>query len=271
VRYQQGAVDGEEMNLLENQYVRYRRNIALEEIGDQGQKKLLSSRVCIIGAGGLGSSCALYLAAAGVGRLLIVDRDKVELSNLQRQILHKTEDIGRAKVESARREIEALNPDVELETREVCVDSSNILNLLGDSDFVIDAADNFETKFLINDACVLKKIPFSHAGVAGFGGQTLTYVPGCACYHCIFGSPPPYGSYEGPEEAGILGSIAGLLGAIQATEAVKCLLGKGDLLTNRLLICDGLSMTFNEVEVSRNGQCPVCGKYPTITGIQDDI
>ncbi|MBN2323921.1 MAG: ThiF family adenylyltransferase [Spirochaetes bacterium] len=258
------------MSLREEQYDRYKRNIALGEVGVRGQKKLLSSKVCIIGAGGLGSSCALYLAAAGVGRLLIVDKDCVERSNLQRQILHRTGDIGRTKVESARREIEALNPDVELITREVRADISNIRDLVTGSDFVIDAADNFETKFLINDACVIEKIPFSHAGVAGFGGQALTYVPGHACYRCLFESPPPQEIGGGRQEAGILGSIAGILGAIQATEAVKFLLQTGGLLTNRLLLCDGLSLTFNEVEVSRNRQCPVCGEHPRITGFRDE-
>ena len=257
------------MRLLKEQQIRYIRNITIGEIGEKGQERLLSSRVCIVGAGGLGSPCALYLAAAGVGRLLIVDQDKVELSNLQRQILHQTGDIGRAKVESARRGIEALNPDVELEIRKVRMDSSNIRELVRGSDFVIDATDNFESKFLINDACVLETIPFSHAGVAGFGGQALTYVPESACYRCIFESPPPQGSYQGPEETGILGSIAGLVGTIQATEAVKCMLGIGDLLTNRFLVCDGLSMTFNTIEVSRNRQCPVCGEHPTITEIRD--
>jgi len=255
------------MSLLEEQHIRYIRNIAVGEIGERGQEKLLSSRVSIIGAGGLGSPCVLYLAAAGIGRLLIVDGDRVELSNLQRQILYNTGDIGSAKVESAGGKIKALNPDVELKTREVRVDSSNIRDLIRGSDFVIDASDNFETKFLINDACVIEKIPFSHAGVVGFGGQTLTFVPKSACYRCIFESPPPPGIYQDTEEAGILGSVAGVLGAIQATEAVKCLLGTGELLTNRLLIFDGLSMTFNAVRVSRNKRCPVCGEHPTITEI----
>ncbi|HUT66288.1 MAG TPA: HesA/MoeB/ThiF family protein [Spirochaetota bacterium] len=257
------------LELSQRQYERYARNIAIGEIGLEGQKTLLRSRITIIGAGGLGSSCALYLAAAGVGNLLIIDGDRVELSNLQRQIIHHTGDLGREKVDSARQKIEALNPDVKLDTRTLRVDSGNIRDLIRGSDFVIDASDNFPTKFLINDTCVLENIPFSHAGVVGFGGQALTRVPGSACYRCIFDSPPPPGSYPSPKEAGIIGSIAGLFGTIQATEAVKYLLGIGDLIVNRLLICDGLSMTFSSVEVERNSCCMVCGNNPAITKLDD--
>jgi molybdopterin/thiamine biosynthesis adenylyltransferase len=256
------------MKLSEEQYDRYARNIAISEIGEQGQKKLLGSKVAIIGAGGLGSSCALYLTAAGVGCLYIIDSDRVELSNLQRQVLHSTADIGKNKTDSARVKIEALNPDVKLETCSLRVDAGNIRDLIRGSDFVVDASDNFPTKFLINDACVLEKIPFSHAGVVGFGGQTLTRIEGSACYRCIFDSPPPPGSYPSPEEAGIIGSIAGLIGTIQATEAVKCVLGTGDLLTDRLLVCDGLSMTLSTVEVGPNPGCPVCGKNPSIIRLE---
>jgi molybdopterin/thiamine biosynthesis adenylyltransferase len=253
------------MKLSEQQLERYARNIAVNEIGEEGQKKLLGSSVVIIGAGGLGSPCALYLAAAGVGRILIVDSDRVELSNLQRQIIHHTGDLGSQKVDSARYKIEGLNPDVKIETRPVLVERANIRRLVNGFDFVIDASDNFPTKFLINDACVLANMPFSHAGVVGFGGQTMTRVSGSACYRCIFDSPPPPGSYPNPKEEGILGSIAGLVGTIQATEAVKYLLGIGDLLVNRLIIFDGLGMTFSTVEVSPNPGCPVCGQIPSIT------
>ena len=259
------------MKLSKEQYDRYARNIVIGEIGEQGQKKLLSSRVVIIGAGGLGSSCALYLTAAGVGHLCIIDSDRVELSNLQRQILHSTKNIGMNKTDSARVKIEALNPDVKLETCSLRVEAGNIRDLIRGSDFVIDASDNFPTKFLINDACVLETKPFSHAGVIGFTGQTLTRIQGSACYRCIFDSPPPPGSYPSPEEAGIIGSIAGLLGTIQATEALKYLLGIGELLLNRLLICDGLGMTFSTVDVEPNPRCPVCGKNPAITELQDSL
>ena len=199
------------MSLTPEQLERYSRNIVLGEVGRQGQEKLLNSKVLIIGAGGLGSSCTLYLAAAGIGTLTIIDNDKVELSNLQRQILHSTQDIESKKVVSAKKKINVLNPNIKVITHHERVGTHNIRDFIEDNDFVVDASDNFSTKFLINDACVLMKKPYSHAGVIQFGGQTLTYTPGCTCYRCIFDSPPPEGTYLSPAEAGILGSVAGLL------------------------------------------------------------
>ncbi|UCB45158.1 MAG: ThiF family adenylyltransferase [Spirochaetota bacterium] len=253
------------MSLPPEQLERYNRNIAIGEVGEKGQERLLKSKVLIVGAGGLGSSCSLYLAAAGIGTLTIIDSDKVDLSNLQRQILYFTQDIDSRKVDSARQKINMLNPDIKVITHHERVGAHNIRDFIEENDFVIDASDNFSAKFLINDACVLMEKPYSHAGVIQFGGQTLTYTPGCTCYRCIFESPPPEGTYLSPAEAGILGSVAGLVGTIQATEAIKFLLGIGDLLTNKLLIYDGYTMSFNSVDIEKNDNCPICGRNPTIT------
>ena len=254
------------MDLTSEQRERYARHLALKEIGVEGQKKLRDGRVLIIGAGGLGSPAALYLTAAGVGTIGIADADVVDLSNLQRQILHATADLGTPKVESARAAMESLNPEVRVNTCHAFVSADNITELIRDYDFVVDATDNFSSKFLINDACVLEKKPFSHGGILEFGGQLMTWLPGEGpCYRCVFGGPPPEGAVPTGRQAGVVGAVAGTIGCLQAMEAIKFLTGAGELLTGRLLTMDALSMTFRAVKLPRDKNCPVCGAAPTIT------
>jgi molybdopterin-synthase adenylyltransferase len=256
----------------DEQIERYSRHIILKEVGGKGQKKLLAGKVMIIGAGGLGAPIALYLAAAGVGTIGIADADTVDLSNLQRQVIHHTPDIGKPKVESAREKMEAINPDVKVVTYQTWVTAGNILEIIGDYDFVIDGTDNFAAKFLINDACVLAGKPYSHGGILRFDGQTITVLPGqSTCYRCIFNAPPPREAIPTCSQAGVIGVLPGVLGTIQATEAIKFLLGQGELLTNRLLTYDALRMRFREVPLRRNGNCPVCGEAPTITELRDEV
>jgi molybdopterin/thiamine biosynthesis adenylyltransferase len=226
----------------------------------------------IIGAGGLGSPIALYLAAAGVGTIGIADADVVELSNLQRQIAHQSKDIGVPKVLSAKEKMEAMNPDVRVNTYHTWISAGNILDIIGGYDFVIDGTDNFAAKFLINDACVLAGKPYSHGGILHFVGQTLTFIPGqFACYRCIFPAPPPKDAIPTCSQAGVLGVLPGVIGMIQATEALKYLLGMGELLASRLLIYDALAMTFRTVQLRRNAHCPICGENPSITGLKDEL
>ncbi|MCX7798571.1 MAG: molybdopterin-synthase adenylyltransferase MoeB [Melioribacter sp.] len=257
------------MNFTEEQILRYSRNIILKEVGGEGQKKLLESKVLIIGAGGLGSPILLYLAAAGVGKLGIIDSDIVDLSNLQRQIIHFTPDVNKPKVDSAKEKIEKLNPDVNVITYNTRLTSQNILEIIKEYDFIIDGTDNFPTKFLVNDACVMTGKAFSHAGILRFEGQTFTYTPGNMCYRCIFKEPPPKGVVPTCSEAGILGAVAGVIGTIQAVEALKYLLKKGELLTNRLLTFNALTTQFREIKLKKNDNCLVCGKNPTIKELQD--
>jgi len=255
----------------EERLERYSRHIILKEIGVKGQERLYASKVLIIGAGGLGAPAALYLAAAGVGTLGIVDADKVDLSNLQRQVIHHTADVGTLKVESAAAKMRAINPDITVRTHHQYVMSDNIEGLIRDYDFVIDGTDNFAAKFLINDACVLAGIPYSHGGILWFNGQTMTILPRqTACYRCVFGKPPPQGAVPTCSQAGVLGAIAGMLGTIQAAEALKHVTGAGRLLTDALLTFDALEMNFRKVKVKRNSQCPVCGENPTITELVDE-
>lgn len=240
---------------------RYARHIILKGIGIEGQLKLLNSKVLIVGAGGLGSPAALYLAAAGVGTIGIADGDVVDLSNLQRQIIHTTDDIGIAKTKSAKQKMKALNPGINVITYDKFLNASNILDIVKKYDFVIDGADNFATKFLINDACVLADIAFSHGGILRFIAQTMTIVPHeSACYACVFDAPPPKDSVPTCSQAGVLGTVAGVLGSIQATEAVKYLTGNGELLINKLLIADMMGMDFDKVKFQKNPECRVCGK-----------
>jgi len=258
--------------LTDEQIERYSRHIMLKEVGGKGQQRLFDGRVLIIGAGGLGSPVALYLAAAGVGTIGLVDGDDVELSNLQRQIIHYTSDVGKPKVESAREKMAAVNPAAQIRTYREWVRAANIMDIIRDYDFVIDATDNFAAKFLINDACVLSGIPYSHGGILQFDGQTMTVRPGeSACYRCIFPAPPPGDALLPCSRAGVLGVLPGVLGTIQATEAIKFLLAKGDLLTDRLLTYNALRMKFREVPLRRNQACPVCGECPAITGVEDEL
>ena len=259
------------MAFTNEQLERYSRHIILKEVGAKGQKKLLNSSVLIIGAGGLGAPAAMYLAAAGVGTIGIADADEVDLSNLQRQIIHLTNDIGKAKVLSAKETMEAINPDVKVNTYRTFVTSENITDLIKDYDFIIDGTDNFPAKFLINDACVMAKKPFSHAGIIRFKGQLMTYVPGQGpCYRCVFRDPPPKDAVPTCKQAGVIGAMGGVIGSLQAMEAVKYLLGVGDLLTGYLLTYDALKMEFRKVKLPTNtDDCPVCGKNPTITELID--
>ncbi len=258
------------MELTDSQIERYSRHIILQDVGVEGQEKISNGKVFIIGAGGLGSPAALYLAAAGVGTIGIIDGDVVDMSNLQRQVIHHTPDVGRAKVESAREKMLAINPDITVNIHQALALSDNILDLIKDYDFVIDGTDNFAAKFLINDACVLAGKPYSHGGILRFEGQTMTVVPGSACYRCVFGGPPPANAVPTCSQAGVLGSIAGMLGTIQATEALKYLTGVGELLTNRLLTFDAKAMSFRTINVKHNHKCKVCGDQPTITELFDE-
>ncbi len=253
----------------ESQMRRYMRHLILNEVGFKGQRKLLESKVLCIGAGGLGSPALLYLAAAGIGTLGISEGDVVDDSNLQRQIVHFTADVGRPKLDSARETLAQINPDVQV-VGHPFLDADNAVAIVSQYDFVVDGSDNFATKFLVNDACVIAGVPFSHAGILRFEGQAMTIVPRKSrCYRCLFREPPPAGAVPSCSEAGVLGVVAGTLGTIQATEAVKCLLGKGDLLTDRLLIYDALAMRFRESRGARDPECAVCGDHPTITAPVD--
>lgn len=258
------------MKFTEKQIVRYSRHIILGEVGSKGQKKINKGRVLIVGAGGLGSPAAYYLAAAGVGTICIIDDDVVDLSNLQRQILHNTSDIGRAKADSAGEKLIKLNPDCRVITRRERLTAGNALEIIKDYDVVLDGTDNFPARFLINDACVMLKKPFFHGGILRFFGQALTVIPDQGpCYRCIFSEPPPPGSAPTCAEAGVLGVLAGIIGVIQATEVLKYLLGIGDLLVGRLLTYDALSLQFSEIAVKKNPACPVCSENPIITGLVD--
>lgn len=250
------------MALTEQQLERYSRHLILKGVGASGQKKLLESKVLVIGAGGLGSPAIMYLAASGVGTIGIADGDDLELSNMQRQIIHRDEAVGTSKAESAARRVKEINPDVKVNIYPQRVNSENIGKLIQAYDFIIDGVDNFDTKFLINDACVLAKKPFCHAGIREFYGQVLTYVPGEGpCYRCIFEEVPEEGDVDSCSTAGVIGSIPGIIGSIQALEAQKYLTGAGELLTGRILTFDGLTMKFRTVEVKEGAPtCRVCGE-----------
>ena len=253
-------------DFTEDQLQRYSRHILLKEVGVEGQVRLNEGRVLVVGAGGLGSPVALYLAAAGVGTIGIIDDDAVELSNLQRQIVHATSDVGRNKVESATDTLQALNPEVKIIAHKFRLCADNVMSLVKEYDFVVDGTDNFSAKFLVNDACVLAGISFSHGGVLRFAGQAMTVLPGeSACYRCVFRQPPPEDAVSSCSEAGILGAIAGILGTIQATEVLKFIAGTGQLLINTLLTFDALTMEFRKIPLSRQDDCPVCGREPVIT------
>lgn len=258
------------MKLSEEQIERYSRQILLPDVGGKGQEKLLKAKVLMIGAGGLGSPCALYLASAGIGKIGIVDSDKVELNNLQRQILHSRKDVGRTKVESARDRLTGINEDVEVVSHNLRLTSKNILDVIKDYDMVVDGSDNFPTRYLVNDACVISKKPFVHSGIFRFDGQAMTILPGEGpCYRCLFPQPPPAGLVPSCQEAGVLGAVAGIMGTIQASEVLKYVLSLGDLLVGRLLVFNALDSSFRQVKVPRNAGCPVCGENPTVTKLID--
>jgi molybdopterin/thiamine biosynthesis adenylyltransferase len=258
------------IDFTEDQLERYSRHIVLQNIGVEGQIKIMEGKVLIIGAGGLGSPIALYLAAAGVGEIGLVDSDEVDLSNLQRQIIHFTNDVGVPKVTSAANKMSDLNPDVKVKTYHEFARADNIRDLIRDYDFIVDGTDNFAAKFLINDACVMEGKPYSHGGILRFDGQTITVVPGeSACYRCVFIEPPPPDAVPTCSQAGVLGTIAGMLGTIQAAEVLKFLTETGDLLLNQLLVFDALKMDFRKVPVGKRADCAICGDTPTITELVD--
>lgn len=259
------------MAFSNEQLERYSRHIILKEIGVKGQKKLLNAKVLIIGAGGLGAPCAMYLAAAGVGTIGIADADEVDLSNLQRQIIHATEDVGKPKVQSAKETINKMNPDVTVNTYHEFVSSENITEIIKDYDFIIDGTDNFPAKFLINDACVMARKPFCHAGIIRFEGQLMTYVPGQGpCYRCVFKNPPPKDAVPTCKQAGVIGAMGGIIGSLQAMEAIKYITGTGDLLTGYLLTFNAIKMEFRKIKLPKpNGKCAVCGDNPAITELVD--
>ncbi|MFY9580793.1 MAG: molybdopterin-synthase adenylyltransferase MoeB [Gaiellaceae bacterium] len=252
---------------------RYSRHLLIPEVGEQGQLKLLDSKILLIGAGGLGSPASLYLAAAGVGRIGIVDADVVDESNLQRQIVHSTERLGEAKVESAKRTIEALNPDVQVVPYKERLTSENVERILADGwDVIVDGADNFPTRYLVNDASVWRGVPVVHGSIYRFEGQVTVFKPGAGpCYRCLFPSPPPPELAPSCAEGGVLGVLPGVIGSLQASEALKLALGIGDPLVGRLLLFDALSAEFNEVSIRRDPECPVCGEHPTITDYIDYV
>ncbi len=259
------------MEFSEEQRARYSRHFSLEGVGEEGQEKLLCSKVLVIGAGGLGTPVLMYLAAAGVGTIGIADGDRVDLSNLQRQVIHGTSDTGVFKAESAGRRIQEINPEVKTVLFREQVTAENIMDMISGYDFVIDAVDNFAAKFLINDACVLAGKPFCHAGVREFYGQAMTYVPGEGpCYRCVFEEIPPEGETDGSSRRGILGTIPGILGSVQALEAQKYLLGLGELLTGKIFTFDGLAMKCRTVSVEKSSEdCRVCGPHRDILEMKE--
>lgn len=263
------AMAGGSVPFSEEQIRRYSRHIILPEVGGKGQRKLLNSSVLLVGAGGLGSPAALYLAAAGVGRLGIIDADVVDLSNLQRQILHHVDDVGRPKVVSAVETIGRINPDVKVEPFQAVLSSENAKEVIGQYDLVVNGCDNFPTRYLVNDCCVFLKKPLVDGSIFKFEGQVTVFAPGQGCYRCLYPAPPPPGLVPSCQEAGVLGVLCGIIGSLQAIEAIKLLLGIGDPLAGRLLFIDSLGMEFRQVKVRRDLDCPVCGDHPTITDLID--
>ena len=252
--------------MTKDEQLRYSRHMIMPEVGPEGQRRLNEARVLCIGAGGLGSPAALYLAAAGVGKLGLVDFDEVDLSNLQRQILHGTKDVGRKKLDSARDRLRDVNPTIEIQLHEARFTSANAMDIVSGYDVVVDGSDNFPTRYLSNDVCVFAKKPNVYGSVFRFDGQTTVFAPhlGGPCYRCLFPEPPPPGSVPNCAQAGVLGVLPGIVGTIQANEAIKLILGVGEPLIGRLLYFDALKMKFREFNLRRDLQCPVCGDSPTI-------
>jgi molybdopterin/thiamine biosynthesis adenylyltransferase len=258
-------------SFTEEQVRRYARHIVLPGVGGEGQRKLLESKVLVIGAGGLGSSVSMYLAAAGVGTLGVVDFDRVDESNLQRQILHSTADIGRPKVDSGAERLLAINPTIEVVRYDTLLSSANALEILGPWDIVVDGTDNFPVRYLANDAAQMLGKPYVYGSVYQFEGQATVFMPGneAPCYRCLFPSPPPPGTVPSCAEGGVFGVLPGIIGSIQAAETIKLATGLGDSLVGRLLIFDALAMEFSSVNIRWDADCPVCGKEPTITELVD--
>jgi molybdopterin/thiamine biosynthesis adenylyltransferase/rhodanese-related sulfurtransferase len=252
------------------QLIRYSRHFLLPEVGEEGQAKLLQAKVLLVGAGGLGSPAAYYLAAAGVGTLGIIDNDVVDISNLQRQILHANDRVCTPKVESAKKTLEALNPDVKVIPYQAKLTSENIMDMIKDYDLVVDGCDNFPTRYLVNDACVLAGKPNVHGSIFQFEGQATVFYPGKGpCYRCLYPEPPPAEMAPSCAEAGVLGVLPGLIGVIEALEAIKIILGKGDTLVGRLVHFNTLTMEINTLKLRRDPSCPMCGDNPTIHQLID--
>jgi len=258
------------VELDRDEILRYSRHLIMPEVALEGQKRLKAARVLCIGAGGLGSPLALYLAAAGVGRMGIVDFDVVDFTNLQRQIIHSTANVGRSKLDSAKERIAEINPYVEVDTHEVALTSDNALALFADYDIIVDGTDNFPTRYLVNDACVLLGKPNVYGSIFRFEGQaTVFYAKEGPCYRCLYPEPPPPGLVPSCAEGGVLGVLPGVIGVIQAIETVKLILGKGDSLVGRLLLFDALKMKFRELKLRKNPDCPICGENPSIRELID--
>ena len=259
-----------DITLSNEEVERYSRHLIMPEVGMAGQKKLKAASVLLIGAGGLGSPLALYLTAAGIGRIGLVDYDVVDYTNLQRQIIHGTKDVGRPKLESAKESMLAINPFVQVDTYEVALTSANALEILAPYDIIIDGTDNFPTRYLTNDACVLLGKPNVYGSIFRFEGQlSVFYAKEGPCYRCLFPEPPPPGSVPSCAEGGVLGILPGTIGAMQATEAIKLILGIGDSMIGRLVLYDALNMEVTEVKLRKNPNCPVCGENPTVTELID--
>jgi len=259
------------MQLSNDEIRRYSRHLILPEVGLAGQKKICSTSVLCIGAGGLGSPIAMYLAAAGIGKIGLVDFDAVDFSNLQRQIIHGTEDVGRPKTQSAKETINSINPNIEVVIHSTRITSENAFDLISPYDIIVDGTDNFPTRYLTNDACVLLKKPNAYGSIFRFEGQASVFAPhlGGPCYRCLYHEPPPPGMVPSCAEGGVLGVLPGIIGCIQATEILKLALGKGSSLIGRLLLFNALDMKFRELKLRRDPQCPLCGENPTITKLID--
>ena len=258
------------MTLSKEEIQRYSRHLIMPEVGMDGQLKLKAAKVLCIGTGGLGAPLGQYLAAAGVGRIGLVDFDKVDLTNLQRQILFSTNDVGRPKIEAAAERLRGLNPDIQIDTFETMLTSANALDILKDYDVIVDGTDNFATRYLVNDACVLLGKPNVYGSIFRFEGQASVFgYPGGPCYRCLYPEPPPPGLVPSCAEGGVLGVLPGIVGSIQAAETLKLIIGKGEPLVGRLLLFDALSMRFRELKLRKNSECPVCGAHPTVTKLID--
>ena len=256
--------------LSKDEILRYSRHLIMPEVGMEGQIKLKEAKVLLVGAGGLGAPLGLYLAAAGVGRIGLVDFDVVDNTNLQRQVIHGTKDVGRKKLDSARDSMNDINPNVQIDGYDVALSSENAFDIFADYDMVVDGTDNFPTRYLVNDACVILKKPNVYGSIFRFEGQATVFAyEGGPCYRCLYPEPPPPGLVPSCAEGGVLGILPGIIGLVQATEAVKLILGVGEPLVGRLMLYDALAMKFRELKLRRNPECPVCGDHPTITKLID--
>ena len=251
------------------QVQRYSRHIIMPQVGSAGQRKLMNASALVVGAGGLGSPLAMYLAAAGVGTLGIVDFDTVDITNLQRQLLHRNADVGRLKVDSAADTIHNINPDINVVKMPIHLNSTNVMDIIKDYDILVDGTDNFPTRYMINDAAVLSGKPVVHGSIFMFDGQATTFLPGKGCYRCLYPAPPPPGMVPSCSEAGVLGVLPGIIGSVMAIETIKLVLGAGKSLANRLLMFDALDMDFRTVKIRRDPECPICGEHPTIDELID--